>query len=140
MCVHYRVKSRCPECIADEMKGVVLLVPRGQAWNTKRPSFDGDAAAAAAAREAGTSSPTNKGARKDTRPDASARKPGSGIKPDLGESGKLALGEPALGDPAAGVPKVPAVAHEPEWEGEKAHLKQQIETLRMQHAHAVRYF
>ena len=139
MCVHYRVKSRCSECVAEDMRSNVLMVPRGQAWNMKSHSLEGNAAASAAVGEASASSPTNRGIRKDVRPDARAKNSESEIKSlELGDAGKVGLVGHALGDEAAGEPKVLGVVQEPEWDGEKAHLQQQIETLRQQHQQAVR--
>lgn len=139
MCVHYRVKSRCSECVAEDMRSNVLMVPRGQAWNMKSHSLEGNAVASAAVGEASASSPTNSGIRKDVRPDARAKNSESEIKSlELGDAGKVGLGAHALGDEAAGEPKVLGVVQEPEWDGEKAHLQQQIEMLRQQHQQAVR--
>ena len=142
MCPHYRVKSRCSECIADEMKNVVLSYPRGQAWNMKRPSLEGDAANAAAARASGAGSPTNRGVRKDLRTDARGIKsPGAAKSPEPGDPVPPAPGAPAPmpGDKVLGVPQEAPLG----WENERAHLKQQIESLRaavryMPRAHVVR--
>ncbi len=134
MCPHYRVKSRCAECIADEMKNVVLSYPRGQAWNMKRPTLEADAenaAAAALARAGGAGSPTNRGASKDVCPDPRGIKPAKSPEP-----ADPAPSEPGLalitGDPAVAVLKVKGVLQEVPlgWEAERAHLKQQIEALR----------
>lgn len=65
MCVHYRVRSRCPDCIADEIKGVVQQLPRGQGWNIKRPGVESDGE---------SSSPPKDGLRKDFRLDAGGQK------------------------------------------------------------------
>jgi hypothetical protein len=130
MCPHYRVKSRCSECIADEMKNVVLSYPRGQAWNMKRPSLESDAAnaaAAAAARAGGAGSPTNRGARKDVRPDVRGIKVPGAKSPEPGDP-VPSPGAPAPmpGDRVLGVPQEAPLG----WENERAHLKQQIEALR----------
>ena len=43
MCVHYRVKTRCPDCLAsgDADKEMARKIPRGQGWNAKRLRDDG---------------------------------------------------------------------------------------------------
>ena len=130
MCPHYRVKSRCAECIADEMKNVVLSYPRGQAWNMKRPTLEADAAAALA-RAGGAGSLTNRGARKDVLPDPRGIKPAKSPEPADPDPPAPGLA-PITGDPAVAVVKVTGVLQEAAlgWETEKAHLKQQIEALR----------
>ena len=41
-CVHYRVKSRCPECLAsDSADKEIRKLPRGQGWNAKHLRDDG---------------------------------------------------------------------------------------------------
>ena len=116
------------------MKNVVLSYPRGQAWNMKRPTLEADAAnaaAAALARAGGTGSPTNRGARKDVRPDPRGIKPAKSPEPADPASSEPGLA-PIAGYPALAVLKVTGVLQEVPlgWEAERAHLKQQIEALR----------
>ena len=43
MCVHYRVKTRCPYCLAsgDADKEMPRKIPRSQSWNAERLRGDG---------------------------------------------------------------------------------------------------
>jgi hypothetical protein len=115
---------------------VVLSYPRGQAWNMKRPTLcleadAANAAAAALARAGGAGSPTNRGARKDVRPDLRGIKPAKSPEPADPAPSEPGLA-PITGDPAVAVLKVTGVLQEVPlgWEAERAHLKQQIEALR----------
>jgi len=116
MCVHYRVRSRCPDCIADEMKGVAQQLPRGQGWNIKRAGLESDGDA---------SSPPKDGSRKDFRLDASGQKTGGPKSSENGrpetEFSSAAMG--SVGEQAA---------------GSEAEMKQQLEMLRAQQAQAFR--
>ena len=40
-CVHYRVKTRCPDCIAVDQEKDSRKLPRGQGWNAKRLREEG---------------------------------------------------------------------------------------------------
>lgn len=134
MCVHYRVRSRCPDCIAEEMKNVVLQMPRGQGWNIKRPSLDSDAGALVNAVRDGEAGSTSRDAsRKDFRADARSKKT-EGLLLEAAAS-KSTLPGAVIGSMGmAGDPKSPEVGNGSEFE-----LRQQIDTLRAQHAHAARY-
>lgn len=131
MCVHYRVRSRCPDCIAEEMKNVVLQMPRGQGWNMKRPSMDSDAGALVNAVRDGEAGSTSKdGSRKDFL-DARSKKT-QGL---LVEAAKSALPGAVIGSIGmTGDLRSPEVGIASEIE-----LRQQIDTMRAQHALAARY-